>query len=383
MDQQALTWAPKVAVGAGGILGRGGGEARPQGVVRESAVVGGLDAVVALVEAAVGVGLAGVARGGHREERAGARGVPDATDPEFVAVVADALIACEGGEVGAVELLEPAHEAFVDPEAGVEGVAVVLEVFFCGADGGADGGVTEESAGVVVEVGEEARREFLVKRGQMKVARLSLSGNEKVIEVVSPGYTFAEALRHFLRHDPDVIMVGEIRDEETAHIANKAALTGHLVFSTLHTNDSPSSLSRLLELGVPAYLIKATVRGVMSQRLVRILCPECKTFTDLDLDAWQQLTHPWNMEPPAQVARPVGCKACRDTGYRGRQGIYEVLVNTPEVEQLIVPHLEVAAVRAAAMKEGMMTLRMSGAARVARGETSIEEVMRVAPMVDS
>lgn len=166
-------------------------------------------------------------------------------------------------------------------------------------------------------------------------------------------------------------------------MAVQAALTGHLVLSTLHTNDSPSSISRLLELGVPAYLLKATVRGVMSQRLVRILCPECKTFTDLDLDAWQQLTLPWNMEPPAQVARPVGCKACRDTGYRGRQGIYEVLVNSPAVQAHITANLETTTIRKVAVGEGMHTLRLSGAGRVARGETTIEEVMRVAPLLDA
>ncbi len=217
---------------------------------------------------------------------------------------------------------------------------------------------------------------------------------EDPIEMVEPAFNqmqvhhaidldFSTGVRALMRQDPDIIMIGEIRDLETANMAIQAALTGHLVLSTLHTNDSPSSVSRLLELGAPAYLIRATLRGVMSQRLVRILCPSCKTYEPVDLNAWEQLTYPFKLEPPKRMARPVGCKECRGTGYVGRQGIYEVLVNTPEVEQLIVPHLEVAAVRAAAMKEGMMTLRMSGAARVARGETSIEEVMRVAPMVDS
>jgi len=134
---------------------------------------------------------------------------------------------------------------------------------------------------------------------------------------------------------------------------------------------------------VPAYLIKATVRGVMSQRLVRILCPACKTFDDLDLDAWRELTQPWSMEPPQQVARPVGCKLCRDTGYMGRQGIYEVLVNSPAVQSRITPQLETASIRNVAMSEGMHTLRLSGASRVARGETTIEEVMRVAPILDA
>ncbi|MCB1841711.1 MAG: Flp pilus assembly complex ATPase component TadA, partial [Halioglobus sp.] len=189
--------------------------------------------------------------------------------------------------------------------------------------------------------------------------------------------------RALMRQDPDIIMVGEIRDLETANMATQAALTGHLVLSTLHTNDSPGSLSRLLELGVPAYLVKATVRGIMSQRLVRILCPQCKRFGAVDLDAWQQLTHPFTLPPPDQLARPVGCRACRNTGYVGRQGIYEVLVNSPAVQALILPQLDTAEVRAAAMREGMQTLRLSGAARVARGETTIEEVMRVAPPLDA
>ncbi|MGL4565633.1 MAG: GspE/PulE family protein, partial [Halioglobus sp.] len=194
---------------------------------------------------------------------------------------------------------------------------------------------------------------------------------------------FSAGVRALMRQDPDIIMVGEIRDLETANMAVQAALTGHLVLSTLHTNDSPSSISRLLELGVPAYLIKATVRGVMSQRLVRILCSSCKTFTPLDPEAWRELTLPWQMEPPQQVARPVGCKLCRNTGYMGRQGIYEVLVNSPGVQPHIVPQLDTAKVRAAAMAEGMHTLRLSGASRVARGETTIEEVMRVAPLLDA
>ncbi len=194
---------------------------------------------------------------------------------------------------------------------------------------------------------------------------------------------FSSGVRALMRQDPDIIMVGEIRDLETANMAVQAALTGHLVLSTLHTNDSPSSVSRLLELGVPAYLIKATVRGIMSQRLVRILCPHCKTFGDLDLDAWKQLTQPFEAAPPEQVARPVGCRECRETGYIGRKGIYEVLVNSPAVQRHIHSQLETATIRDTAMGEGMRTLRLSGATRVSRGETTIEEVMRVAPVLDT
>lgn len=216
---------------------------------------------------------------------------------------------------------------------------------------------------------------------------------EDPIEMIEPAFNqmqvnhnidldFSSGVRALMRQDPDIIMVGEIRDLETANMAVQAALTGHLVISTLHTNDSPSSISRLLELGVPSYLIKATVRGIMSQRLVRILCPDCKAFIDVDEVAWKELTQPWKVTPPKQMAKPVGCKACRDTGYRGRQGIYEVLVNSRAVQEQITTHIDTAKLRDTAMKEGMRTLRLSGASRVAKGETTIEEVMRVAPMLD-
>lgn len=216
---------------------------------------------------------------------------------------------------------------------------------------------------------------------------------EDPIEMVEPAFNqmqvnnsinldFSAGVRALMRQDPDIIMIGEIRDLETANMAIQAALTGHLVLSTLHTNDSPSSISRMLELGVPAYLIKATVRGIMSQRLVRILCPACKTWEETDIEAWAELTQPYDVPPPERMARPVGCQQCRDTGYVGRQGIYEVLVHTPAVQGEINTHLEVTKVREIAMSEGMQTLRLSGAARVARGETTVEEVMRVAPVVE-
>ena len=194
---------------------------------------------------------------------------------------------------------------------------------------------------------------------------------------------FSSGVRALMRQDPDIIMIGEIRDLETANMAVQAALTGHLVISTLHTNDSPSSISRLLELGVPSYLIKATVRGIMSQRLVRILCSDCKSFTETDPIAWQQLTQPWKVPMPEKMAQPVGCKKCRDTGYVGRQGIYEVLVSSPAIQAQILPQTDTASIREIAMGEGMQTLRLSGATRVALGQTTIEEVMRVAPMLDA
>ena len=190
---------------------------------------------------------------------------------------------------------------------------------------------------------------------------------------------FASGVRALMRQDPDIIMVGEIRDLETAEMAVQAALTGHLVISSLHTNDAPNAITRLLELGVPAYLIKATVRGVMAQRLVRVLCPSCKQPDEVDAEAWRELTLPWKVKIPAQVYRPGGCTECRDTGYTGRQGIYEVLVMSPAVQDLVQAHTDTDAIQKVAVKEGMRTLRLSGTARVAAGETTIEEVMRVAP----
>lgn len=192
---------------------------------------------------------------------------------------------------------------------------------------------------------------------------------------------FSTGVRALMRQDPDIIMVGEIRDLETAEMAVQAALTGHLVISTLHTNDAPSAVTRLLELGVPSYLIKGTVRGIMAQRLVRILCPHCKQAAEVDKGAWQQLTQPWKVSPPKKIYRPKGCQECRDTGYLGRQGIYEVMVLSPPLQELIQPLTDADALRKAGMQEGMRTLRLSGAARVAGGETTIEEVMRVAPTV--
>ena len=191
---------------------------------------------------------------------------------------------------------------------------------------------------------------------------------------------FSTGVRTLLRQDPDIIMVGEIRDLETAHMAIQAALTGHMVLSTLHTNDSPSSVSRLLELGAPAYLVKATLRGIMSQRLVRILCNHCKRQVPTDLAGWEELVHPYNVPPPPVTYAPVGCKACRDSGYLGRRGIYEVLVNSATLADEIVADINTRRLRELALAEGMQPLRLSGAARVAAGETTVAEVLRVTPV---
>ena len=194
---------------------------------------------------------------------------------------------------------------------------------------------------------------------------------------------FAGGVRALLRQDPDIIMIGEIRDLETAEMAIQAALTGHLVISTLHTNDAPSAVTRLLELGVPAYLIRATVLGVMAQRLVRSLCPHCKEPVALDKTEWTTLTAPWKISPPAQIYHAPGCLECRNTGFYGRQGIYEILPVEGQIQAAIGDDVELDNLRRMAMKNGMRTLRLSGAQKVARGETTIAEVLRVAPPVQT
>ncbi len=196
------------------------------------------------------------------------------------------------------------------------------------------------------------------------------------------GLDFATGLRTLMRQDPDIIMVGEIRDLETAQMAVQAALTGHLVISTLHTNDAPTGITRLLDLGVPSYLLRSTVLGIMAQRLVRTLCPHCKEPGEVDSDAWQQLVSPWRAPAPKAFYKPVGCLECRNTGYLGRQGIYEIMPLSESLQRLVEAPCDLSELRKLAMREGMRTLRLSGAQKVAQGITTIEEVMRVAPPVE-
>jgi general secretion pathway protein E len=218
---------------------------------------------------------------------------------------------------------------------------------------------------------------------------------EDPIEMIEPAFnqmqvqpaielSFAEGVRALMRQDPDIIMVGEIRDLETAEMAIQAALTGHLVLSTLHTNDAASAVTRMLDLGVPPYLLSATVLGVMAQRLVRTLCGECKERVPYgegraeDMN-WEDLVAPWKARRPSRIYRPVGCLDCRMTGYRGRAGIYEVMLLTPGVKRLINGEADVGRIREQAYKDGMKSLRISGAMKVAAGLTTFEEVLKVAP----
>ena len=214
---------------------------------------------------------------------------------------------------------------------------------------------------------------------------------EEPIEMVEPafnqmqvqhniGLDFASGIRTLMRQDPDIIMVGEIRDRETAEMAVQASLTGHLVLSTLHTNDAPSAITRLIDIGVPHYLIKATVIGVVAQRLVRTLCPHCREEAPTDPDLWESLINPWKLAPPASLWHPKGCLECRNTGYFGRVGLYEILILDAEVRDLISAAFDETPLRRLAYQKGLRPLRISGAFKAARGQTSIEEVFKVAPI---
>lgn len=213
---------------------------------------------------------------------------------------------------------------------------------------------------------------------------------EDPIEMVEPtfnqmqiqssiGLQFADGVRALMRQDPDIIMIGEIRDLETAQMAIQAALTGHLVLSTVHTNDAPSAITRLLDLGVPGYLVKSTVLGVMAQRLVRTLCPHCKQTTEIDDAIWQQLVRPWSAKKPAKAYEPVGCLECRNTGYIGRTGVYESFVMDDALSELVHDGCDPVTLRKSAIKRGMLSLRLSGARKVAAGQTTPAEILRVTP----
>ncbi|RMF74107.1 MAG: type II secretion system protein GspE [Alphaproteobacteria bacterium] len=187
--------------------------------------------------------------------------------------------------------------------------------------------------------------------------------------------TFANGLRSILRQDPDIIMVGEIRDRETAEIAIQAALTGHMVFSTLHTNDAAGALTRLVEMGVEPFLAASSIVAVLAQRLVRKLCPECREAYQADEPLKQELGLP--LEQEVQLYRPGGCDACLSIGYRGRTGIYELLVLDEKVRDLLMQGKDAASIAASAMERGMRPLRADGIDKALKGETSIEEVLRV------
>ncbi|UXH79695.1 GspE/PulE family protein [Roseateles amylovorans] len=218
---------------------------------------------------------------------------------------------------------------------------------------------------------------------------------EDPIEMIEPAFNqsqvqsvldfnFAEGLRALMRQDPDIIMVGEIRDLETAEMAIQASLTGHLVFSTLHTNDSVSAITRLTDLGVPNYLIDATVIGVLAQRLVRTLCPSCKQpDPDISRESLDEMFKPWRLNGAVKPYKPVGCLDCRNTGYRGRSGLYELLMLSDSVRKQLHPHTDIPALRRLAVQDGLRPLRLAGAMKVAEGVTTMDEVLRSTPTWES
>ncbi len=191
------------------------------------------------------------------------------------------------------------------------------------------------------------------------------------------GFTFAVGLRHILRQDPDVIMVGEIRDRETADIAIRAALTGHLVFSTLHTNDAAGAVTRLVDMGIEPFLVASSVEALVAQRLVRRLCNNCKRPKPVDEPYLRSIGFPLERLPEGTIHEPVGCDECRGTGFKGRTGIYEIIVVTDAIRQLVIQRASSSVVKAEAMKRGMRTLRDDGWLKVLKGITTIEEVIRV------
>ena len=225
---------------------------------------------------------------------------------------------------------------------------------------------------------------------QLATPEVNVCTVEDPIEMVEPAFnqmqvvhgidlSFAAGIRTLLRQDPDIIMVGEVRDLETAEMAVQAALTGHLVLSTLHTNDAPSAITRLLDLGVPYYLINSTMIGVMAQRLIRTLCPHCKEPGEISEEAWEMLVSPWRANRPAKVYYAKGCLECRMTGYMGRVGLYEIFLMSSELRRLVTTETDLERLTDQAFKEGMKPLRISGAAKVGAGLTTLDEVFKVAP----
>jgi general secretion pathway protein E len=258
--------------------------------------------------------------------------------------------------------------------------------------------MTDQPNGIILVTGPTGSGKTTTLYSTLKTlatSEVNVCTIEDPIEMIEPAFNqmqvtssidlgFAHGVRALMRQDPDIIMVGEIRDLETADMAVQAALTGHLVLSTLHTNDAASAITRLLDLGVAAYLLNSTILGVMAQRLVRTLCKHCKEKIPYDADregdvTWEEFVAPWKAKRPTHLYRPVGCLECRNTGYLGRVGLYEILLLSPAIRKLITAEADVAKMREQAYKEGMKPLRISGALKVALGLTTLEEVLKVAP----
>ncbi|TXD97614.1 type II/IV secretion system protein [Psychrobacter frigidicola] len=231
---------------------------------------------------------------------------------------------------------------------------------------------------------------------QLATEQVNVCTIEDPIEMIEPAFNqmqvntsidlnFVDGIRSLMRQDPDIVMIGEIRDSETANMAVQASLTGHLVLSTLHTNDAPSSLTRLHDLGVQPFLTSATILGVMAQRLLRTLCPHCKQAHTVTADSeiaiqWQELVQPWRASLPEKVYSAQGCEHCRHTGYQGRIGLYEIMPLSNELKKLVAADANLDVIKQQAYREGLQPLRLSGAKRISEGVTTLEEVMRVVPL---
>ena len=261
-------------------------------------------------------------------------------------------------------------------------------------------GLTKHPHGIVLVTGPTGSGKTTTLYATLKrlaTEEVNVSTVEDPIEMIEPSFNqtqvqahldldFAQGLRALMRQDPDIIMVGEVRDLPTAEMAVQAALTGHLVFTTLHTNDAPSAVMRLMELGIPPYLINATVLGVLAQRLVRTLCPACKTQQDKDSaatsrEALAELVKPWQISGSYRPYQPVGCVDCRMTGFRGRMGLYELLTVTEAFKDKVSREPRLDVMRKQAVADGMRPLRLAGAMRVAEGLTTMDEVLACTPPV--
>jgi general secretion pathway protein E len=284
-----------------------------------------------------------------------------------------------------------------DPDATVKDLAALG---FSATDAPRWEALTKRPHGIILVTGPTGSGKTTTLYATLKrlaTEEVNVSTVEDPIEMIEPAFNqtqvqphldldFAQGLRSLMRQDPDIIMVGEIRDLPTAEMAVQAALTGHLVFSTLHTNDAPSAIMRLMELGIPPYLINATVLGVLAQRLVRTLCPSCKVREDdaaaeTSLASLAELVKPWQVSGKYRPFQPVGCVECRMTGFRGRTGLYELLTITEAFKDKVNHEPKMESLRRQGVSDGMRPLRLAGAARVAEGLTTLEEVLACTPPV--
>lgn len=284
-----------------------------------------------------------------------------------------------------------------DPDATVKDLAALG---FSATDAPRWEALTKRPHGIILVTGPTGSGKTTTLYATLKrlaTEEVNVSTVEDPIEMIEPSFNqtqvqphldldFAQGLRSLMRQDPDIIMVGEIRDLPTAEMAVQAALTGHLVFSTLHTNDAPSAIMRLMELGIPPYLINATVLGVLAQRLVRTLCPSCKVreddaATEASLSSLAELVKPWQVSGKYRPYQPVGCVECRMTGFRGRTGLYELLTITEAFKDKVNREPKMESLRRQGVSDGMRPLRLAGAARVAEGLTTMDEVLACTPPV--